>query len=175
MKTYEFKTKLFSFFNEKMTEKFPQLEGKIFRERLRADVPSYPYMILKTGERERINKRFESFISGSSTYIRAQYRVEVVFTVYSLSENPLDAEKESDNIIDYTEQLFIDMESTHITLAGFGIVINELLTGGVRDLSTFADTNQQFRKEIGVVFEFEDIKEYIPEKGKELDINIDNK
>ncbi len=175
MKTYEFKTKLFSFFNEKMTEKFPQLEDKIFRERLRADEPEYPYMILKTGERQRINRRFETFTSGEKTYIRAQYRMEVVFGVYSLCPNPIDAEKESDDIIDYTEQLFLDTEDTHLMFMNSGIVINELLSGGVRDLSSFAQTNQQFRKEIGIVFEFEDIKEYIAEEGKELFMDINYK
>lgn len=175
MKTYEFKTKLFSFFNEKMTEKFPGLEGKIFRERLRSDVPSYPYMVLKTCDRERINKRFESFTSDGKTYIRAQYRIGVLFSVYSLRENALDAEKESDEIIDYTEQLFIDTDLTHSILAGEGITINELLAGPVRDLSSFAETNQMFRKEITIVFEFEDIKEYIPEQGKTLDMDINYK
>ncbi len=175
MKTYEFKTKLFSFFYGKMTEKFPELKGKIFRERLRADVPVYPYMVIKTGERNRINKRFESFIADEKKYIRAQYRIDVLFSIYSLYENPSDAEKESDEIIDYTEQLFIDTSSTHAELAEDGITVNELLAGPVRDLSSFAETNQMFRKEICIVFEFEDIKEYIPEQGKALDIDITNK
>ena len=175
MKTYEFKTKLFSFFNSRMTEKFPELEGKIFRERLRADVPSYPFMVLKTGDRERINKRFESFNADGKTYIRAQYRIEVLFSVYSLYENPCDAEEESDEIIDYTEQLFIDTDLTHAVLAEDGITINEHLAGPVRDLSSFAETNQMFRKEICIVFEFEDIKEYIPQEGKALYMDISNK
>ncbi len=172
MKTYEFKTKLFEIFNEKMVEKFPELEGKIFRERLRADVPSYPYMVLKTGDRERINKRFETFSFDGKTCIRAQYRIEVIFSVYSLYENPCDAEKESDEIIDYTEQLFIDTDTTHALLAAEGIAVNELLAGSVRDLSSFAETNQMFRKEVSMVFEFEDIKEYIPDEGKNLYIDI---
>lgn len=175
MKTYEFKTKLFSFFNSRMTEKFPALEGKIFRERLRADVPAYPYMVLKTGDRERINKRFESFNEDGKTYIRAQYRIEVLFSVYSLYENPCDAEEESDEIIDYTEQLFLETDTVHALLAEEGIVVNELLAGPVRDLSSFAETNQLFRKEICIVFEFEDIKEYIPEPGKELYMDINYK
>ena len=175
MKTYEFKTKLFGFFNEQMTEKFPLLEGKIFRERLRPDVPSYPYMVLKTGDRDRINKRFESFASDGKIFIRAQYRIEVLFSVYSLYENALEAEQESDAIIDYTEQLFIDTDLTHSILASDGITVNELLAGPVRDLSSFAETNQLFRKEIKIVFEFEDIKEDTPEFGKMLDMHIESK
>lgn len=175
MKTYEFKTKLFSFFNDRMTEKFPELKGKIFRERLRSDVPSYPFMVLKTGDRERINKRFESFNANGKTFIRAQYRIGIIFSVYSLYENPCYAEEESDEIIDYTEQLFLDTDLTHALLLEEAITVNELLSGPVRDLSSFAETNQQFRKEICIVFEFEDVKEYIPPEGKELYMDINHR
>ncbi len=175
MKTYEFKTKLFSFFNVCMSSEFPMLKGKIFRERLRAEAPSYPFVLLKTGERKRINKRFESYNSDGKNFIRAQYRIEVIFSVYSLYKNPSDAEKESDEIIDYIEQLFLETDSTHVSLAEIGITVNELLAGPVRDLSSFAETNQMFRKEICIVFEFEDIKEHISMEGKELYMDIEYK
>lgn len=173
MKTYEFKTKLFSFYNSHMTAKFPELNGKIFRERLRQDMPQYPYVVVKTGERERINKRFEKFFQDGKEYIRGQYRIEIIFSAFALSENPAEAEKLSDDIIDYTEQLFIDDESSHYDLMAEGIGINELLSGKVVDLSSFASTNQEFHKETSIMFEFEDVSEFVPEEGKLLDINVE--
>ena len=172
MKTYEFKTKLFSFYNSHMTAKFPELSGKIFRERLRLEMPDYPYVVIKTGARERLNKRFEKFFKDSKEYIRAQYRIEIIFSAFALAENPTVAECLSDEIIDYTEQLFLDTESSHYELAEEGICVNELMAGKVMDLSSFASTNQEFRKETSIVFEFEDISEFVPEEGKLLDVNI---
>ena len=172
MKTYQFKNEIFEYFNTKMTAEFPTLDGHIFRERLRSIQPEYPFVVLKSNERTRINKRFERYNSGKKTCIKAQYRLPVTFSVYMLSQNSSEAEEFSDNVIDYIEYLFTDCEDTHYTLAEKGIAVNELLNSGVRDLSSFAQTAQEFRKDIDIVFEFEDIQEYSYELGKTVDIDI---
>ena len=136
-------------------------------------MPQDPYGVVKTRERGGINKPFEKFFQVGKEFLRGQDRNEVIFAAFALSENPAEAEKLSDDIIDYTEQLFIDDESSHYDLMAEGIGINELLSGKVVDLSSFASTNQEFRKETSIMFEFEDVSEFVPEEGKLLDINVE--
>lgn len=175
MKTYDFKTTLFEYFNQKAKIQFPILENRIFRERLKINQPEYPYVILKSGERTRINKRFECFRIGNTENIRVQYRLAVTFGVHDLRKTPSDAERFSDELIDYIEQFFINDRTTHVDLEARGIVVNELLCSGVRDMSQNATTSQEFIKEIDIVFEFEDIQTITSELGQELETNIEPK
>lgn len=172
MKTYDFKTTLFEYFNQKATTQFPILENKIFRERLKINQPDFPYIIMKSGERTRINKRFECYRTDNAENIRVQYRLPITFGVHDLRKIPSDAEQFSDELIDYIEQFFINNRTTHVDLEGQGIVINELLCSGVRDISANATTTQEFIKEIDIVFEFEDIQTITPELGRELETDI---
>ena len=170
MKTYQFKNALDEFFSGKMAEQYPGLA--VFRERLRSQQPDYPFVVLKSGERTRLNKRFESFQQDGKTCVKAQFRLPVTFSVYALSQNAGDAEKFSDEVIDYIEYLFTDCRDTHFLFFVKGIVINELLNSGVRDLSRFSNTNQEFREDIDIVFEFEDVQKFSYELGEKLDIDI---
>ena len=75
-------------------------------------------------------------------------------------------------VIDYIESFFADNLSTHIDLRNLGIVVNELMISGVRDMSTYAKTDQEFVREIDIVFEFEELKEFVPERGQDLSVDI---
>ena len=172
MKTNEFKNILFEYFNAKICIEFPELSGKVFRERLRINQPNYPFLVLKSGERSRINKRFEHFTKDEIEYTRVQYRMPVTFSIHDIRKNPVDAEAFSDTVIDYVERFFADNDSTHTDLRQKNIVINELLISGVRDTSAFSKTAQEFVKEIDVVFEFEDVSCITSEKGKDISIDI---
>ena len=172
MKTYEFKNTLFEYLNNRIIVDIPELNGKIFRERLKINKPSTPFVVIKSGERTRVNKRYEKFIKNDIEYTRVQYRILLTFCVHSIKMSPIEAEQFADNTIDYIERFFIDDASTHADLSGSGIVINELMASGVRDKSAFSETNQEFIRELDIVFEFEDITEIIPEPGLELKTNI---
>ena len=173
MKTYEFKNELFDYFSGKIIEHYPELEGKIFRERLKIDTPSYPYVCLKSGLRTRINSRFEKFLSDGAEYIRVQYRLPVTFSVHDIKTIPKDAEEFTDNVIDYIEMFFASNSSTHMDLGNKGIVINELMCSGVRDMSCFSKTAQEFIKEIDIAFEFENLVQTTSELGLDLETDIE--
>lgn len=172
MKTYEFKNKLFEYFNDKTTAKFPELSTKIFRERLKINRPDYPFIMMKSGERVRINKRFEKYDTKAGKNIRVQYRLPITFEVHDIKETPMDAERFTDEMIDYIEQFFISNDITHYELRNEGIVINELLCSGVRDTSSVSTTSQEFVKEIDIVFEFEDVRTETPVSALELEAEI---
>ncbi len=172
MKTYEFKNILFEYFYDGITKEYPELKDKVYRERLRSSIPDFPYVVLRSGERVRINKRFEMFNKDGQNYIRAQFRHPVTFSVYDLNSDAMSAEKFTDNVVDSIETFFTGTTSTHFKLFEKGIVINELLSSGVIDKSSFCKTSQQFCKEITIIFEYEDIRTITSEAGLELDINI---
>ena len=172
MKTYEFKNELFVYFNLKLSEKFPELSGKIFRERLRINQPAFPFVVLKSGERSRINKRYEHFLEGNQEHTRVQYRMPVTFAVHDVKNNPIEAEMFSDTVIDYIEMFFADNDTTHNDLREKGIIVNELMVSPVRDTSSFSKTAQEFVREIDIVFEFEDIMTILPDEGKKLSVDI---
>ena len=174
MKTFEFKNELFDYFSAKITEQFPELEGKVFRERLKIDKPPYPYVSLKSGMRSRSSRRFEKFFSDGSEYIRVQYHMPITFSVHDMRLVPINAEEFTDDVIDYIEMLFCSNSSTHVDLGNKGIVINELMCSGVNDVSSFSNTAQEFVKEIDIVFEYDNLVEISSELGQELDININN-
>ena len=46
------------------------------------------------------------------------------------------------------------------------------MISGVRDMSTYAKTDQEFVREIDIVFEFEELKEFVPERGQDLSVDI---
>ena len=173
MKTYEFKNELFNYFNGKIVEQYPELEGKIFRERLKIDKPSYPYVCLKSGIRTRLNNRFERFFSDGAEYIRVQYSLPITFSVHDIKAAPKAAEEFSDEVIDYIEMFFTSNPSTHMDLGNNGIVINEQICSGVRDISSFSKTAQEFVKEIDIAFEFENLVQITSEAGLDLETNIE--
>ena len=173
MKTYEFKNELFNYFSGKIIEQYPELNGKIFRERLKIDKPQYPYVCLKSGIRSRINKRFERFFSDGAEYIRAQYSLPVTFAIHDIKTIPKAAEEFTDEVIDYIEMFFTSNPSTHIDLGDKGIVINEQMCSGVRDISSFSKTAQEFVKEIDIIFEFENLVQTTSELGLDLETNIE--
>ena len=175
MKTYEFKNTLFEYFNNRITVDIPELNGKIFREHLKINCPQPPFICIKSGERTRINKRYENFIKNDIEYTRVQYRIILTFCVHSVATSPVEAEQFADETVDYIEKFFIDDSSTHADLSESGIIINELLCSGVKDTSSFAETNQEFVRELDIVFEFEDVSAIVPELGQELQTNIQPK
>ena len=123
----------------------------------------------------RIYKRFEIFHKNGKDLTRKEMRLMVTFGVYTLfnDENLGEADELAMELIEFIQDLFTNTQSTFDILAAKGITINERMASDIRDLSTFSQTNQEFRKEIDIVFEFEDIQEFTPEPGKELDIQIE--
>jgi hypothetical protein len=172
MKTYQFKNLLFEYFYSKFIENYPEFTGKVFRERLKINKPEYPYLIMKSGERTRINKRFEKFRKNDIDYVRASYRISVNFSVHVLEEKPLQAEMLADEAADFIEEIFLDRESTHVDLRNSGIVINEELCSGIRDKSEFSKTAQEFIRDINIIFEFEHMKTESSELAKEIETNV---
>ncbi len=172
MKTYEFKNILFDYFYNGITAEFPELTEKIYRERLRSSEPGFPFIVLKSGERVKINKRFEFFYKDGAGYIRAQFRLPVTFSIYDIQQNACEAEKFTDEVIDSIEFFFTGNSTVHLDLAEKGIVINELLSSGVIDKSEYCNTAQKFLKEITIVFEYEDIQAHTPGMGHALSVDI---
>ena len=172
MKTYEFKNKLFTYLNNKIIIDIPELTNKVFRERLKINQPKTPYLVMKSGERTRVNKRHERFTKDNKEYTRVQYRLFITFAIHDIRVSPIESERFSDNVIDYIEKFFLDDESTHSDLSDEGIIVNELLASGVRDTSNFSETNQEFIREIDIAFEFEDLVEIQSTQGLELETKI---
>ena len=175
MKIYQFKTILFDYFNEKICQKFPQLEGKIYRENLLLRQPSYPFVTMHQPKRSRLDKRFDAYCFDDKFYIKCKYQTTVLFSVHSLCSDKNLAEKFSDELIDFIEELFLLNPTTHIDLNQKEIVINELLSSDVTDESKVINSNHEFVKSVSIVFEYEDVKEISSELGADLQINIEVK
>ena len=101
----------------------------------------------------------------------------MTFGVYTPnSDGSLDeANNLATELVEYIQDLFTETQSTFDTLSAQGITVNELECSDIRDLSQFSQTNQEFRKEIDIAFEYDDIQTYTPELCQDLDMEISNK
>lgn len=182
MKISHAKKIIYNFFKNKISMDYPQYfkltnnsTAKIFWDRVKQKKPSKPYIMLTDTDISKIYKRFETFVKNGRQYVRKEMRLLVTFGVYTLknSDNLSDADTLSTELIEYIQDLFTETQTTFDLLQAQGITINELESSEIRDLSQFLQTNQEFRKEIDIAFEYEDITEYTPEpaKGLEVDIN----
>lgn len=175
MKNYQFKTILFEYFCEKILEKFPILNEKIYQKNLLLRRPDYPFLVLEQNSRKRLNKRLDTYSEGENFYIKNNYQATFSFSVHTLFADKNFAENFAEEVIDFVEEFFLFNQTTHIDLLTRGIVVNELLDGEVFDESRCENADHEFVKTIKIVFEYEDLREIQSEEGKDLTINIDAK
>lgn len=182
MKISEAKKIIYNFFKEKVCaaypEEFPLYNGacsKIFWDRVKQARPKKPYIMLSDRDVEKIYNRFESFEKDGRHFVRKEMRLPVTFGVYTVANrgNLVEPDNLAAELAEFIQDLLTETQSTFDTLYNFGITVNELEVANIRDLSGFAQTNQEFRKEIDIVFEFDNLEEVKPEFGKALDVEID--
>lgn len=183
MKITEAKKVVYNFFKNNISKDYPQYfkltnnaTSKIFWDRVKQSKPAKPYIMMSDADVSKIYRRFEIFEQDGKQYVRKEMRLLVTFGVYTLKNNSNLAEADNlcTELIEYIQNLFTETQSTFDTLSAQGITINELEGSEIRDLSQFSQTNQEFRKEIDIAFEYDDITAYTPElaEGLEVDISV---
>lgn len=182
MKINEVKPIIYNFFKSEMNAKYPELFpvdtnnacGKIFWDRVKHTRPDKPYIMLTDQPPQRIYNRFEKFRQDNKYKVRKEMRLHVTFTVYTIatSGNLAASDNQANELIEYIQDLFLEKESTFNSLRNQGITINELESSNIRDLSAYEQTNQEFRKEIDIAFEYLDITDETGELGKALNVHI---
>lgn len=186
MKINDVKPIIYNFVKNEMNAAYPQVFvldknnacSNIFWDRIKQTRPQRPYLMLTDLAPQKIYNRFERFLKDGKYYVRKEMRMLVTFGIYTTAtENNLVAgDNQATELIEFIQNLFTEKESTFIALHNQGITINELESSNIRDLSGFTQTNQEFRKEIDIAFEFEDITQEAGElaKGINAHIQIDN-
>ncbi len=183
MKTNTVKKIIYDYLKEKIFQEFPEnfelmedSRDEIFWGRLKDQSPDKIYITLIDKKIAKINKRFEEYKSDGKYYRKRSKQLLVTFGVYALSTEDFFtiADVLTVEIIEFIERLFTESRETFNKFAEQGIVINELEVSDIRDFSKLSGQTQEFRKEFDLPFEYEDIEEFTPETGKELEIHIDN-
>ena len=173
---------VYDYLKEKIFEKFPEHfelmeypKDEIFWGRLKNESSDKIYITLIDKKISKLNKRFEEYKQDGKYYYKKSKQVLVTFGVYANASEDFFhlADYLTVDIIEFIESLFTESRDTFNFLAEKGIIINELAASDIKDFSKLNTHTQQFRKEIDIPFEYEDIKEYTPDFGKELDINIE--
>ena len=84
----------------------------------------------------------------------------VTFSVYSQGTEGdfASPERQATDIIEHIEDLFNSPE-TFATLSTNGIIVDEKQVSNIRDLSSFEETNYNYRYEIDITFKFDIIRE----------------
>lgn len=182
MKINEVKKKIYNFFKAEINAKYPEIFvldtnnacNNVFWDRVKQTRPQLPFIMLTDGEPQKIYKRFESYYQNNKYKTRKEIRLPVTFGVYTvaISGNLVAADNQATEIIEFIQDLFTEKESTFIALYNQGITINELESSNIRDLSAYQQTNQEFRKEIDIAFEYVDITEEAGKLGKALNVHI---
>jgi len=182
MKINDVKPIIYNFFKTQLNTEYPLVFpldknnacANIFWDRVKQTRPQRPYIMLTDNEPQKIYRRFERFFKDGKYYTRKEMRLHVTFGVYTTATdgNLVAADNQANELIEFIQNLFTEKENTFFALHNQGIVINELESSNIRDLSGFTQTNQEFRKEIDIAFEFEDITVESGELAKGLKINI---
>ena len=181
MKISQAKKIIYNFFKSSISKAFPQYFNltnnacsKLFWDRIKQQKPAKPYVMLTDANISKIYRRFETFVQNGKQYVRKEMRLLVTFGVYTLknSNNLSDADALCSEIIEYIQDLFTETQTTFDILSSQGITVNELESSEIRDLSQFSHTNQEFRKEIDIAFEYDDITTYTPELAEGLKVDI---
>ena len=182
MKINEAKPIIYNFFKNKISDAYSDLfpldsnnaTGKIFWDRVKQTRPQKPYIMLSDLAPQKIYKRYEEFEKNGNVYVRKEMRMPVTFGVYTIATNGnlAASDNQATDLIEYIQDLFTETNETFISLSNQGITINELESSEIRDLSAYSQTNQEFRKEIDIVFEFQDVAEKETELGQALNVQI---
>ena len=183
----DIKDRIYSFFKAEMSAAFPDLfplddvgfSEKIFWKKIRDVEPTKPYIVLDDVIKGKINKACETYRrEGDRKLIkRENWMMTVTFGVYTQSTDGdlATAERQATNIIEHIQDLFNSPE-TFSTLLNNDIIVDEKQVSNIRDLSSFEETNYNYRYEIDITFNFDIIKE--PKDygvGEEVGYNINVK
>ena len=182
MKINEVKKKIYNFFKAEINAKYPEIFvldtnnacNNVFWDRVKQTRPQLPFIMLTDGEPQKIYRRYEWYYENYKYKVRKEMRLPVTFGVYTVatSGNLVAADNQATEIIEFIQDLFTEKESTFIALHNQGITINELESSNIRDLSAYQQTNQEFRKEVDIAFEYVDIETEQAEPGKALNVHI---
>lgn len=182
MKINKAKDIIYSFFKTKLNAKYPELFpldannacSNIFWDRVKQTRPQPPFVMLTDTDPQKIYRRFEEYYENNKYKVRKEMRLHVTFGVYTVvtNGNLAASDRQATELIEFIQDLFTENENTFITLHNQGITINELESSNIRDLSAYQQTNQEFRKEIDIAFEYIDITEETAELGKALNVHI---
>ena len=180
------KDNIYSFFKAEMAVAFPDLfpldedgfSEKIYWKKIRDTEPVKPYIILDDVIKGKLNKACETYRrEGDRKLIkRENWMMMVTFSVYSQGTEGdfASPERQATDIIEHIEDLFNSPE-TFATLSTNGIIVDEKQVSNIRDLSSFEETNYNYRYEIDITFKFDIIREpkdYGPGEKVGYDINV---
>ena len=183
METNTVKQIIYDFLKEKVFQTFPKYfdlmensRDEIFWGRLQNQSYDKIYVSLIDKKITKIDRRYEEYRSGDIYYYKKRKQLLVTIAVYVVSNTEFTSV--SDNLvvdlIEYIESLLTESQATFNYFASNGIVINELGVSEIKDMSSLNTKTQEFRKEFDIPFEYEDIREYEPEFGCELSVDINS-
>lgn len=164
------KDNIYSFFKAEMAVAFPALfpldedgfSEKIYWKKIRDVEPVKPYIILDDVIKGKLNKAVETYRREGDRKLvkRENWMMMVTFGVYSqgTQDDLATPERQATDIIEHIEDLFNSLE-TFDTLSNNGIIVDEKQVSNIRDLSSFEETNYNYRYEIDITFKFDIIKE----------------
>ena len=164
------KDNIYSFFKAEMAVAFPALfpldedgfSEKIYWKKIRDIEPIKPYIILDDVIKGKLNKACETYRRECDKKLikRENWMMMVTFGVYSqgTQDDLATPERQATDIIEYIEDLFNSPE-TFDFLSNNGIIVDEKQVSNIRDLSSFEETNYNYRYEIDITFKFDIIKE----------------
>lgn len=182
MKCTDAKKIIYNFFKTELNAAYQELFpldtnnacNKVFWDRVKHNRPQKPYVMLTDQPPQKIYRRFEQYRENNKYKVRKEMRMHVTFGVYTIATdgNLAASDKQATELIEFIQDLFTEKESTFNSLRNQGITINELESSDIRDLSAYEQTNQEFRKEIDIAFEYLDITDEVAELGKALNVHI---
>ena len=182
MNNNEAKDLIYAFLKSEINAAYPDLFpldsnnacSKVFWDRVKHNRPNKPYIMLTDQPPQKIYRRFEQYRQDNQYKVRKEMRMHVTFSVYTIATdgNLAASDRLASNLIEFIQDLFTEKESTFIALHNQGVTINELESSDIRDLSEYEQTNQEFRKEIDIAFEYLDITDENGELGRALNVNI---
>jgi hypothetical protein len=164
------KDNIYSFFKAEMAVAFPALfpldedgfSEKIYWKKIRDIEPIKPYIILDDVIKGKLNKACETYRREGDRKLvkRENWMMMVTFGVYSqgTQDDLATPERQATDIIERIEDLFNSPE-TFDFLSNNGIIVDEKQVSNIRDLSSFEETNYNYRYEIDITFKFDIIKE----------------
>jgi hypothetical protein len=164
------KDNIYSFFKAEMAVAFPALfpldedgfSEKIYWKKIRDIEPIKPYIILDDVIKGKLNKACETYRREGDRKLvkRENWMMMVTFGVYSqgTQDDLATPERQATDIIEHIEDLFNSPE-TFDFLSNNGIIVDEKQVSNIRDLSSFEETNYNYRYEIDITFKFDIIKE----------------
>ena len=181
MGTNEVKKYIYDYLIDKLIENFPRyfqlmerVDYEIFWGQLSDLISDKIYVTIVDKRISKVGKRYEEYLKNGKYYRRRTKKMFVNFEVYVQASEDFyhKADFATVEVIEFIESLFTETQETFNFFLQKGIVIKELEASDIRDFSKINIKTQEFRKEIEIPFEYEEIFEYIPEFGNDLETDI---